>query len=117
MTSRSASKVAAKSASNSDGSGAWVAIQTALEPAEDRKSTRLNSSHLGISYAVFCLKKKIVRDPNPLHTALERLTDYAEAGADCLYAPGVSNHDEISQIVKSVARKPVKILVSGFNHQ
>src|SRR5947199_7905198 len=27
----------------------------------DRKSTRLNSSHLGISYAVFCLKKKIVR--------------------------------------------------------
>src|SRR2546426_9002885 len=29
-------------------------------PVEDRKSTRLNSSHLVISYAVFCLKKKIV---------------------------------------------------------
>src|SRR5437899_7949629 len=28
------------------------------EAAADRKSTRLNSSHLGISYAVFCLKKK-----------------------------------------------------------
>src|SRR5258705_9032724 len=28
------------------------------EPRRDRKSTRLNSSHLGISYAVFCLKKK-----------------------------------------------------------
>src|SRR5205814_3033424 len=28
-----------------------------LELGEDRKSTRLNSSHLGISYAVFCLKK------------------------------------------------------------
>src|SRR5437899_10197023 len=28
---------------------------------EDRKSTRLNSSHLGISYAVFCLKKKKTR--------------------------------------------------------
>src|SRR5262245_64204625 len=27
-------------------------------PFPDRKSTRLNSSHLGISYAVFCLKKK-----------------------------------------------------------
>src|SRR5258705_9204625 len=27
--------------------------------SEDRKSTRLNSSHLGISYAVFCLKKKV----------------------------------------------------------
>src|SRR5437899_6350346 len=30
----------------------------AREQDEDRKSTRLNSSHLGISYAVFCLKKK-----------------------------------------------------------
>src|SRR5256885_7417794 len=29
-----------------------------LESREDRKSTRLNSSHLVISYAVFCLKKK-----------------------------------------------------------
>src|SRR5437899_9205113 len=29
-----------------------------LVAVEDRKSTRLNSSHLGISYAVFCLKKK-----------------------------------------------------------
>src|SRR5947199_10182583 len=28
------------------------------DAGEDRKSTRLNSSHLGISYAVFCLKKK-----------------------------------------------------------
>src|SRR3712207_7680943 len=30
-------------------------------PARDRKSTRLNSSHANISYAVFCLKKKQVR--------------------------------------------------------
>src|ERR1035441_10950925 len=29
-----------------------------MRPDRDRKSTRLNSSHLGISYAVFCLKKK-----------------------------------------------------------
>src|SRR5256885_13040822 len=38
-------------------------------PTEDRKSTRLNSSHLVISYAVFCLKKKkkspIVEADNP----------------------------------------------------
>src|SRR5262245_63014445 len=30
-------------------------------PDQDRKSTRLNSSHLGISYAVYCLKKKKIR--------------------------------------------------------
>src|SRR5258705_1262229 len=29
-----------------------------VDLSQDRKSTRLNSSHLGISYAVFCLKKK-----------------------------------------------------------
>src|SRR3712207_8577126 len=32
------------------------------EDAEDRKSTRLNSSHANISYAVFCLKKKQSRE-------------------------------------------------------
>src|SRR2546430_6134343 len=31
---------------------------TTLDPEKDRKSTRLNSSHSQISYAVFCLKKK-----------------------------------------------------------
>src|SRR5437899_9268429 len=35
-----------------------VALKFTRKTGEDRKSTRLNSSHLGISYAVFCLKKK-----------------------------------------------------------
>src|SRR5262245_64320507 len=43
---------------------------------QDRKSTRLNSSHLGISYAVFCLKKKnnriyrllLPKETNKTHT-------------------------------------------------
>jgi 2-methylisocitrate lyase-like PEP mutase family enzyme len=59
----------------------------------------------------------LVGDPDPLHAALDRLPAYAEAGADCLYAPGVSKPDEIAQIVKTVAPKPVNVLVSGFNHQ
>src|SRR3712207_8853909 len=35
----------------------WAA-EAEAPPREDRKSTRLNSSHANISYAVFCLKKK-----------------------------------------------------------
>src|SRR5690242_21905488 len=35
----------------------------------DRKSTRLNSSHMSISYAVFCLKKKKQKKPNTIHIA------------------------------------------------
>src|SRR5437588_3104588 len=37
--------------------------------ASDRKSTRLNSSHTVISYAVFCLKKKKTRDTSLVSTA------------------------------------------------
>src|SRR5690348_17553906 len=38
-----------------------------LRPARDRKSTRLNSSHPSISYAVFCLKKKKKTKPQRRH--------------------------------------------------
>src|ERR1035441_1007116 len=45
---------------------------TSRPPAGDRKSTRLNSSHLGISYAVFCLKDAATTEiyPLSLHDAL-----------------------------------------------
>src|SRR5205814_7065844 len=38
--------------------GVWKTTDGGPDVIRDRKSTRLNSSHLGISYAVFCLKKK-----------------------------------------------------------
>src|SRR5690348_17904471 len=40
------------------GPGTAVIALPGANPTEDRKSTRLNSSHPSISYAVFCLKKK-----------------------------------------------------------
>jgi 2-methylisocitrate lyase-like PEP mutase family enzyme len=58
----------------------------------------------------------LVGDADPLQTALDRLAAYAEAGADCLYAPTVSDPGEIARIVNAVAPKPVNVLVSGFNH-
>src|SRR5256885_7282946 len=45
--------------------------QTVIVDTSDRKSTRLNSSHLVISYAVFCLKKKTLAFPAPLRVLLE----------------------------------------------
>ena len=54
----------------------------------------------------------LVGDPDPFATSIKRLTAYAEAGADCLYAPSVTKPDEISAIVKAVAPKPVNVLVS-----
>lgn len=57
----------------------------------------------------------LVGDSDPLRTALDRLIAFAAAGADCLYAPGVSKPDEIAAIVKAATPKPVNILVSTNN--
>ncbi|HEX5972109.1 MAG TPA: isocitrate lyase/phosphoenolpyruvate mutase family protein [Gemmatimonadaceae bacterium] len=47
----------------------------------------------------------------PLDEALRRLVAYAEAGADCLYAPGVRTRADIEAIVRAVDPKPVNVLV------
>jgi len=47
-----------------------------------------------------------------LAETIRRLTAYADAGADCLYAPGVRTMGDISAIVSAVAPKPVNVLVS-----
>jgi 2-methylisocitrate lyase-like PEP mutase family enzyme len=44
---------------------------------------------------------------------LRRLTAYSEAGADCLYAPGLKSREQISAVVAAVAPKPVNLLISG----
>ena len=54
----------------------------------------------------------LVGHPNPMNVARKRLVAFAEAGADCLYAPGVREPDEISALVRAVAPKPLNVLVS-----
>jgi methylisocitrate lyase len=44
---------------------------------------------------------------------VKRLEAYAEAGADCLYAPGLRTKEDIGAVVKAVAPKPVNLLVSA----
>src|SRR5437899_8445527 len=64
-----ASRIRSTASHPSIGRSAWRASTSARNRRarrnpwrRDRKSTRLNSSHLGISYAVFCLKKKKKQD-------------------------------------------------------
>ena len=57
----------------------------------------------------------LVGDPDPLRTSLERLVAFVEAGADCLYAPGVVDVNDIEQLVKAVSPKPVNVLISTNN--
>jgi 2-methylisocitrate lyase-like PEP mutase family enzyme len=44
---------------------------------------------------------------------IRRLVAYADAGADCLYAPGVRSAADVSTIVRAVTPKPVNVLVGG----
>jgi len=48
-----------------------------------------------------------------LAETIARLKAYAEAGADCLYAPGISTREQITAVVAAVAPKPVNLLIGG----
>lgn len=53
----------------------------------------------------------LVGHPDSLNESLKRLRAYADAGADCLYAPGAGKPEQIKAIVAAVAPKPVNVLV------
>ena len=48
-----------------------------------------------------------------LSETIRRLTAYADAGADCLYAPGLRSRAEIGAVIAAVAPKPVNVLAPG----
>src|SRR2546427_2806458 len=60
-----------------------LAVREGLHPAidQDRKSTRLNSSHSQISYAVFCLKKKVERRKVVQELVVQALDEAFDRGA------------------------------------
>lgn len=47
-----------------------------------------------------------------LDEVLRRLEAYSQAGADCLYAPGLATKEQIATVVEAVAPKPVNVLMS-----
>jgi 2-methylisocitrate lyase-like PEP mutase family enzyme len=50
-------------------------------------------------------------DPAAVTPAIDRLIAFADAGADCLYAPGVVKKEDIAAMVRAVAPKPVNVLM------
>lgn len=48
-----------------------------------------------------------------LSAAIDKLMAFAEAAADCLYAPGVTEKDDIAAMVRAVAPKPLNVLITG----
>jgi 2-methylisocitrate lyase-like PEP mutase family enzyme len=54
-----------------------------------------------------------IRGVPDLDDVIRRLQAYKDAGADCLYAPGIKTREQIEAVVKAVAPKPVNFLNSG----
>jgi methylisocitrate lyase len=48
-----------------------------------------------------------------LADTIRRLTAYAQAGADCLFAPGLRDLDDVAAVVRAVAPRPVNVLVGS----
>jgi methylisocitrate lyase len=71
----------------------------------------IDASGTGVLLTARC-EAFLVGQPD-LAMTTRRLVGYAEAGADCLYAPGIRSLDQIQAIVRAVAPKPVNVLVGG----
>ncbi len=54
-----------------------------------------------------------VRGRPDLEETIRRLKAFADAGADCLYSPGIKTREDIVATVKAVAPKPVNLLMSS----
>lgn len=55
----------------------------------------------------------LLSDAAALTPAIDRLVAFAQAGADCLYAPGVQGRENIAAMVKAVAPRPLNVLMTG----
>jgi 2-methylisocitrate lyase-like PEP mutase family enzyme len=93
------------------GSSALYDFPLAVERIRAARAA-IDASGLSVVLTARC-EAWLLGEPDAARVARERLIAFAEAGADCLYAPGVRDPQEIAAIVKAVAPKPVNVLVSS----
>lgn len=97
-----------------DGTGNTAAPLYEFELAVERvRSARaaIDSSGVPVVLTARC-EAGLLGVVEPLPVALERLDAYSQAGADCLFAPGFAEPDQVAAIIQAVSPKPVNVLVS-----
>ncbi len=83
-----------------------------LQLAVDRiRAARATIDASGAGVVLTARSEGFVWDRPDIDETIRRLSAYAEAGADCLYAPFVTSPEHVSAIVAAVAPKPVNLLV------
>lgn len=85
-----------------------------INDAIDRiKAARLAISDSKTETLLIGRAENFLHGDTDLKDTIVRLQAYAEAGADCLYAPGIQTPDDIQLIVQELAPKPINILVGA----
>ena len=74
------------------------------------KAARTAIDQSGDNVILVARTEGLLSDPKALAPAIDRLVAFAEAGADCLYAPGVRDKQDIAVMVRAVAPKPLNVL-------
>lgn len=83
-------------------------LDTALERLHAARTAIDRSGH---DVVLVARTEGLLIDPRAVTPAIDRLVAFAEAGADCLYAPGVVNSEDIAAMVRAVAPKPLNVLM------
>ncbi len=90
-----------------DGSGLYD-TPTAVERL---RAARAAIDQSGDDVILVARTEGMLIDPGALTPSIDKLVAFAEAGADCLYAPGVVGKDAIATMVRAVAPKPLNVLI------
>jgi methylisocitrate lyase len=104
--------IAGLSIEDASGDGEQPLLEFSL--AVDRiRAARVAIDRSGTGVLLTARSEGFITGRPDLHETIRRLTAFAQAGADCLYAPGIRGSGEIAAIVQAVAPKPVNVLVGS----
>jgi 2-methylisocitrate lyase-like PEP mutase family enzyme len=79
------------------------------------RAARAAVDRSGADVVLVARTEGLLGDPSAVGPAIDRLVAFAEAGADCLFAPGVRDKADIAAMVRAVAPKPLNVLVMNPN--
>ncbi|MCA1827962.1 MAG: isocitrate lyase/phosphoenolpyruvate mutase family protein [Myxococcales bacterium] len=103
--------VAGLSIEDSTSAGKLYDRSLAIERVQAARKA-IDATGSGVVFTARC-EAFLLGVPDAAKIALDRLVAFAEAGADCLYAPGVRDPETIAAIVKAVAPRPINVLVGA----
>ena len=76
------------------------------------RAARVAIDRSGADVVLVARTEGLLHDPTAVDVAIDKLVAFAEAGADCLYAPGVHDPSHIAAMVRAVAPRPLNVLVA-----